>query len=198
MTGAVAVVEPYDRDVTTLFGGTEVGQADEMQLRSKRVGQRNLEALSAKFTLIYKSPPSIGCTVTGRYAGSLRKCWVELDGNDYIVTIADGRVDVVVLGASGATAGAPCRDRNVTPPHPSLRRTNRARIPAAALLPDLLLFPPAVPSTPRHLCAGLDFGSANRIYRNAFSVEGSKHDLGAWLEAPFNTVANSGGRTPGF
>jgi hypothetical protein len=148
MTGAVAVVGALLIATSRpCSAGTEVqGQADEMQLTAQNASVKEIfEALSAKFTLIYKLPPNIGHTVTGRYAGTLRQVLGRiLDGNDYIVTIVDGRVDVVVLGASGATAGATPAGIAIVAPAAPIVSSNQpsARIPAAASVTR----PPVVPA----------------------------------------------------
>ena len=82
------------------------GQPDDIQLRAENASTREvLDALSATFKLTYKLPPNIGRDVTGLYSGTLHQVLARiLDGNNYIVKVSDNGVEVVVLGASGATA----------------------------------------------------------------------------------------------
>jgi hypothetical protein len=120
---------------------TEVrGQPAEMQLRAENASTREvLDALSAAFKLSYKLPPNIGRNVTGLYSGTLHQVLGRiLDGNDYIVKVSDNGVEVVVLGASAATAIAAsgqaiARSENTTAPAvaPSRPTASTPTLPAA-------------------------------------------------------------------
>ena len=84
------------------------GEPQNVQLRAENASTKEvLDALSAKFKLNYKLPPTINRSLTGIYSGSLRQVLARiLDGNDYIV-ISNDSVEVVVLGASAVTSVAP-------------------------------------------------------------------------------------------
>jgi hypothetical protein len=91
------------------WAATEVqGQLDEMQLRAENASTREvLEALSATFKLTYKLPPTVHHDLTGLYSGTLPQVLRRiLEGNDYIVKVADDAIEIIVLRASGAAAVA--------------------------------------------------------------------------------------------
>lgn len=121
------------------------GQQDDIQLTAQNASTTEiLDALSAKFKLTYRLSPSAGHTVTGRYAGSLRQVLGRvLDGSDYIVTVVDGGVDVVVLGVSGAAAIATSGGTGIVISTAPIMPSNEpsARIPTATSVPK----PPTVP-----------------------------------------------------
>src|SRR5262245_24620499 len=91
----------------TPLAGTEVrGNPDDLQLRAENASTREiLNALSAAFKLTFKLPPNIGRPITGVYSGTLHQVLGRiLDGNDYIVKVSNNGTEIVILGASGATA----------------------------------------------------------------------------------------------
>jgi hypothetical protein len=84
------------------------GQPEDVQLSTENASTKEvLDALSAAFKITYKLPPNTGRDVTGVYSGTLRQVLARiLDGNDYIVKVADNGIEVLVLGASGAASAA--------------------------------------------------------------------------------------------
>lgn len=89
---------------------TEVhGQQDNLELRVQNASIREiLDALSARFKLTYKLPPSINRNLSGLYSGTLHQALARiLDGNNFAVIVSDGDVEVVIFGASGTIANAP-------------------------------------------------------------------------------------------
>jgi len=83
------------------FAATQVtGQQEDLQITAQNASIREIiEALSAKFNLAYKLPPTISGNLAGHYSGSLGRVLARiLDGNDYILEILDSRVTVVVFG----------------------------------------------------------------------------------------------------
>ena len=89
---------------------TEVqGQADLIQLRAENASIKEvLTALSERFKLTYKLPPTANRVFTGLYSGGLQQVLSRiLDGNDYIVNVSDDDIEVIVMGASGATTPVP-------------------------------------------------------------------------------------------
>jgi hypothetical protein len=111
----------------------------QIQIENATVGEA-LNALSGKFKLSYKLPPTVTGTVTGVYTGTLRQVLGRLlDGHDYIVTVVDdGGIELVVLGASNAVAIVPAASNN-----------NAVRItPAAAPLPAEQPVAAAAPGVP--------------------------------------------------
>jgi hypothetical protein len=134
---------------------TEVrGELSGIQLRVENSSTKEvLDALSTKFNLTYKLPPNTNRNVSGLYSGSLRQVLSRiLDGIDYIVTTFDGGLEVVVLGASGATAsavpGTPIARVEapaapvVSPPQPSTPVSAGALPPAAPIVPATSSPPP--------------------------------------------------------
>jgi len=86
--------------------GTEViGQPDALQIRTEQASTTEvLTALAASFKLTYKLPPNVGRNLNGVYSGSLRLILARiLDGTDYFVKYSDDGIEVIVLGASGAS-----------------------------------------------------------------------------------------------
>ena len=98
-----------------------------------------LAALSDRFKLTYKLPPAASRVFTGLYSGIFQQVLSRiLEGNDYIVNVSDDGIEVVVMGASGATTPVPAnhaittRENKVTtvvpanepstPPTPPLSR----------------------------------------------------------------------------
>ena len=73
-----------------------------MQLRAENASTREaLEALAATFKLTYELPSTIDRELTGLYSGTLSQVLGRiLEGNDYVVKIADDGVEVIVLSAS--------------------------------------------------------------------------------------------------
>jgi hypothetical protein len=139
--------------ISTVFGpllgsapaATEVqGQSVNIQLRAQDASTREvLDALAAAFKLTYKLPPSIGRNVTGLYSGTLHQVLARiLDGNDYIVKVSNNGVEVVILGASGATAVAATAQAMVT--------SSPAITPSAQAIPrrDTMAAPLAVSPPP--------------------------------------------------
>jgi hypothetical protein len=91
------------------WAATEVqGQLDEMQLRAENASTREvLEALSATFKLTYKLPPTVDHDLTGLYSGTLPQVLGRiLEGNDYIVKVADDAIEIIVLRAAGPSGAA--------------------------------------------------------------------------------------------
>jgi hypothetical protein len=142
-----AVIGALSATLGAASAATEVrGQPDEMQLRAENASTREvLDALSVTFKLTYKLPPNIGRNVTGLYSGTLHQVLGRiLDGNDYIVKVSDNGVEVVVLGASAATAIAAsgqviARSENTTAPAvpPSRPTASTPTLPASAAPPPL-------------------------------------------------------------
>jgi hypothetical protein len=97
------------------------GDSDNLQLRVDNASTKEaLDALSAKFGLIYKLPPDISRTMTGTYSGTIQKVLSRiLDGTDYIVTRSSENIEIVVIGMSGpnlGTAAGTSIARIATPP----------------------------------------------------------------------------------
>jgi len=106
--------------VTPALAAVEVrGQQGDLQVEAKNASLREiLDALSAKFALTYKIPPTLRRVVTGRYSGTLQQVLRRvLDGSDFIVKASDDRIEVVVLGVSQATAVAAIEQ--APPPRPA-------------------------------------------------------------------------------
>jgi hypothetical protein len=84
------------------------GQADNVQLEVENASIREvLDALATAFKFKYKLPSTIGRELTGRYSGTLRQVLARiLDGNDYVMHVAETSTELVVLGASGAAGFA--------------------------------------------------------------------------------------------
>ena len=116
---------------------TEVrGQADVIQLRAENASIKEvLTALSERFKLTYKLPPTANRVFTGLYSGGLQQVLSRiLDGNDYIINVSDDGIEVIVLRASGATTPVPANHaittrENKVQSRLSCRPTNRARRP---------------------------------------------------------------------
>jgi hypothetical protein len=140
--------------------GTEVrGHADDIQLRAENASTGEiLNALSAAFKLTYKLPPNIGRNMTGLYSGTLHQVLGRiLDGNDYIVKVSNNGIEVVILGASGATAivasgHAIARSENTIAPSPSVQSSkptpsgSKPVVPASG--PVLPASGPILPDSP--------------------------------------------------
>ena len=96
------------------------GRPDDMQLRAENASIREvLDALSADFRVTYRLAPNVSRVVTGLYSGTLNQVLARiLDGHDYIVEVSDDGVQIVVLGASGATASAPSGPAIAASPYP--------------------------------------------------------------------------------
>jgi hypothetical protein len=79
------------------------GQEDALQLRATNASIKQVfEALSSRFHLTYKLPPTVVRELTGTYSGTLAQVLARvLDGNDYVAIFSDGGLDLVVLGESG-------------------------------------------------------------------------------------------------
>src|SRR5262249_459927 len=62
--------------------------------------------LAAHYKLTYRVPVNLPSDLTIQCSGTLRQILERvLDGNDYILTMSEDSMEVVVLGVSGATAG---------------------------------------------------------------------------------------------
>jgi hypothetical protein len=108
------------------------GHQDEIQVQADNASAREiLDALSSKFNMTYKLPPNLNVVRTGLYAGKLRDVLKRLlDGNDYIITSAGDRLEIVVIGPSQLTATVapnqvapkvtPHRGTAASPPVPAL------------------------------------------------------------------------------
>ena len=145
LAGAIIVGSLLAAMRQPVSAATEVqGRPDEMQIQIENatVGEA-LNALSGKFKLSYKLPPTVTGTVTGVYTGTLRQVLGRLlDGHDYIVTVVDdGGIELVVLGASNAVAIVPATSNN--------NGNNAVRItPAAAPPPAAQPVAAAAPGVP--------------------------------------------------
>ena len=82
------------------------GDPTDMRLLVENAStEEALQALAGSFGLVYSLPANSGRTLTGTYSGTLRQVLARiLDRTDYILKIADGTVEVVVLGPSGGSS----------------------------------------------------------------------------------------------
>jgi len=100
------------------MAGTEVkGQADEFELRTDSSSTREaLDALARAFGITYQLPPEASRELNGRYVGTLSKVLGRiLEGTDYVLNPYGDRLEVVVLGKSGATGlAAPAKAGPIT------------------------------------------------------------------------------------
>jgi hypothetical protein len=82
------------------------GDPTDMRLLVENAStEEALQALAGSFGLLYSLPANSGRTLTGVYSGTLRQVLARiLDRTDYILKIADGPVEVVVLGPSGGSS----------------------------------------------------------------------------------------------
>ena len=136
LTGAIMIGSLLAAMRQPVSAATEVqGHPDEMQIQIENatVGEA-LNALSGKFKLSYKLPPTVTGTVTGVYTGTLRQVLGRLlDGHDYIVNASDdGGIELVVLGASNAVAIVPAAPNNNGNGNNAVRITPAAAPPPAA------------------------------------------------------------------
>jgi hypothetical protein len=64
-----------------------------------------LAALSAKFGFLYTPAPGLDRTIGGFYSGTVQQVLERvLDGCDYVVSFSSDKIELKVLGLSGATA----------------------------------------------------------------------------------------------
>jgi hypothetical protein len=117
------------------------GQPDEMQIQAENATIGEIRhALSGKFKLSYKLPPTITRTVTGSYAGTLSQVLGRLlDGDNFIVSVSDAGMEVAVLQASGAAPVVLTNQANTVRVAPAVATAQPLAEPAAAGAP------PAVP-----------------------------------------------------
>lgn len=137
------------RFVQPCSAATEVsGHPNQMQVNAENASIREvLDALFAKFKVSYKLPPNVSRNVTGHYSGSLRQVLGRiLDGNDYIVTVSGGSIEVVVFGASGPTAPGSAVARTESPGIPTTSASSSIAPPSTS--PPTTPIVPAVSSPP--------------------------------------------------
>jgi hypothetical protein len=91
--------------VQPVLAKTDVrGQPQAVELQADNASIRDVfEALAAKFNLTYKLSPSIVLSVTGVYSGPLDRVLARLlQGQNYLLKSSEDRLEIIVLGASGA------------------------------------------------------------------------------------------------
>jgi hypothetical protein len=118
------------------------GQVDDMQLRTENASIREvLTALSSHFRVTFKLAPNVDRVVGGVYSGSLRQVLARiLDGNDYVVTVTDNGMRIIVLGPSRtATTGQAIATAPAAPSGPaSGPAVQRPPTPTVAVAPPIL------------------------------------------------------------
>jgi hypothetical protein len=91
--------------VQPVLAKTDVrGQPHAVELQVDNASIRDVfEALAAKFNLTYKLSPNIVLSVTGVYSGPLDRVLARvLQGQNYLLKSSEDRLEIIVLGASGA------------------------------------------------------------------------------------------------
>jgi hypothetical protein len=97
--------------VSSASAGTDIqGTPDDLQLKVENASiVEILNALSARFQVMFKARSHNPRVLTGAYSGTLRETLTRvLDGNDYILERSDKGIEITILGASA--------DRQPTPP----------------------------------------------------------------------------------
>ena len=140
------------------LAATEVrGRSDDIQLGAQNASVKEvLEVLAAHYKLIYRLPANLPSDLTIQCSGTLRQILERvLDGNDYILTMSEDSMEVVVLGVSGATAVAIpgpviTVNKSTTPSPPSSTPVARPTLPESKPAPPLTSYLSQVPagSTP--------------------------------------------------
>lgn len=123
------------------------GQQDNLQILAQDASVRDvLNAIATRFKLTYKLPSNLGTgrNLGGHYSGPLRQILARiLDGNDYIVALSNGSVEVVVLGKSADNAEAAAKQELAVSEQTVVQHpTSKSPSPTTAILPSSNPSPP--------------------------------------------------------
>lgn len=95
-----------------------------------------LEALKTRFRFTYRARAYNPEPVTGVYSGTLREALTRiLDGNNYVLTSSEGRLDLLVLGGSGQAETAAASSAPAGTPNPNPSQSNSPPPPLSKFVP---------------------------------------------------------------
>jgi hypothetical protein len=130
--------------VSSASAGTDIqGTPDDLQLKVENASiVEILNALSARFQVMFKARSHNPRVLTGAYSGTLRETLTRvLDGNDYILERSDKGIEITILGASAD--GQPTRPAVTAsatpPPGPALASAPKPppAVPTSASVPNI-------------------------------------------------------------